>query len=118
MTEPRIAPETIHNAPVSTVGDNSPQAHASVQDRAGLYIAIVALIMATLALGLEIQNSRTTDAKIAAGVAEARAQMSEQLAKAQADMHLAETNALLAKDRTDKIAAALEARGLIKLENH
>jgi hypothetical protein len=44
--------------------------------------------------------------------------VSAQLSKAQADMHLAETNALLAKDRTDKIAAALEARGLIKLENH
>jgi hypothetical protein len=44
--------------------------------------------------------------------------VAKELAAAKADMHLAETNALLAKDRTDKMAAALEARGLIKLENH
>lgn len=58
------------------------------------------------------------DSKVAAAKAEARAEFADQLAKAQAEMHMASTNALLAKDRTDKIAAALEARGLIKLENH
>lgn len=101
----RMAPDTVNNAP--SIGDHSPQAHASVQDRAGLYIGIVALIVATLSLGMQLMQSQLVDAKVAAGVA-----------KAQADMHLAETNALLAKDRTDKMAAALEARGLIKLENH
>lgn len=58
------------------------------------------------------------DSKVAQAKAEVRAEFADQLAKALADMHLAETNALLAKDRTDKMAAALEARGLIKLENH
>lgn len=101
----RTAPDTVHNAP--TIGDNSPQAHASVQDRAGLYIGIVALILAALSVGMQLTTVSLIDAKV-----EAR------LAIAQAEMHMASTNALLAKDRTDKVAAALEARGLIKLENH
>ena len=101
----RTAPENVNNAP--TIGDNSPQAHASVQDRAGLYIAIVSLIVACLSLGMQLTQSQLIDAKVEAAIAPARA-----------EMHQANTNALLAKDRTDKVAAALEARGLIKLENH
>lgn len=58
------------------------------------------------------------DAKIEKAAAQNRELMAKELAKAQADMHMASTNALLAKDRTDKVAASLEARGLIKLENH
>ena len=58
------------------------------------------------------------DSKVAQAKAEARAEFADQLAKAQADMHMASTNAKLAEKQADKIAAALEARGLIKLENH
>lgn len=64
MEPNKIAPESVYNAPVSTVGDNSPTAHASVQDRAGLYIAIVALILATLSLGMTIVNPKISEAKI------------------------------------------------------
>lgn len=108
MNESNV-PATIHNAPVSHIGDHSPQ--AVVNDRTGLFIAIIALVLGSFGCGMAatvfIVMSSMIDSKVEAGVATARA-----------EMHLAETNALLAKDRTDKIAAALEARGLIKLENH
>lgn len=80
----------------------------AVLSGAAIAISIVAILVYEVRI----------DGKVASAKAEARAEFADQLAKAQADMHLAETNALLAKDRTDKMAAALEARGLIKLENH
>lgn len=56
------APDTVNNAP--TVGDYSPQAHASVQDRAGLYIAIVALIIAAISLGISLMQPAVTNATV------------------------------------------------------
>lgn len=64
MEPNKIAPEAVYNAPVSNVGDNSPTAHASVQDRAALYVAIVALIIAALSLGMTIVNPRISEAKV------------------------------------------------------
>lgn len=58
----KIAPDTVNNAP--TIGDNSPQAHAVVQDRAGLYIAIVALIISALSLGVSLMQPAVTNAKV------------------------------------------------------
>lgn len=70
-------------------------------------VAIVALILAALAVGLQIRAEATIDAKIAAA-----------MAKPEADMHLAGTNALLAKERMDRAVAQLEAKGLLKQETH
>lgn len=75
-------------------------------------------VLAGAAIAISILSILVYEGRVDSKVIEARAEFADQLAKAQADMHLAETNALLAKDRTDKMAAALEARGLIKLENH
>lgn len=61
---------------------------------------------------------RFIESRVQQGVADAKAASAQELADAKAEMHLSATNALLAKDRADKMAAALEARGLIKLENH
>jgi hypothetical protein len=80
--------------------------------------AVLAGAAIAIALGSVLVYESRIDSKVSAAKAEARAEFADQLAKAQADMHLASTNALLAKDRTDKMAASLEARGLIKLENH
>jgi hypothetical protein len=80
--------------------------------------AVLAGAAIAIAIGSILVYEFRIDSKVAAAKAEARAEFADALAKAQADMHLAETNALLAKDRTDKMAASLEARGLIKLENH
>lgn len=103
------APATIHNAPVSHVGDHSPQ--AVVNDRTGLFIAIIAIVLGAFGCGMGVTvfaiMPSMIDAKVEAGVASARA-----------EMEAASTNARLALDRADKTAAALEARGLIKLENH
>jgi hypothetical protein len=101
----RHAPENVNNAP--TIGDNSPQAHASVQDRAGLYIAIVALILATLSLGMQLTQSALIDAKIAAAIAPANE-----------TANAARTYARLANEKSDRVLAQLEARGLVKQENH
>jgi hypothetical protein len=54
-----------------------------------------------------MRNDAVTDAKVAAAIAPANEKA-----------RTAATDARLALDRADKMAAALEARGLIKLENH
>lgn len=53
-------PETIYNAPV--VGDNSPQ--ATIHDRTGLYLAVIAVILAALSLGMTIVNPKISEAKV------------------------------------------------------
>lgn len=62
MNETKSAPDAVHNAP--SIGDHSPQAHASVQDRAGLYIAIVALVIAAISLGISLMQPAVTNAKV------------------------------------------------------
>lgn len=101
----RTAPENVHNAP--TIGDNSPQAHASVQDRAGLFIAIVALIIATLSLGLQLSQPALMDAKIKAAMAEANE-----------TANAARMFGRLANEKSDRVLAQLEARDMVKKENH
>lgn len=49
MTE-NNTPSVIHNAPVTTVGDNSPQ--AVVNDRTGLYLSIISFGFSALSLGV------------------------------------------------------------------
>lgn len=109
MNEPRTSPNSVHNAPVTHIGDHSPQ--AVVNDRTGLFISILALVVAAFGCGMAVTLfvivPGLVDAKVAAGIASANA-----------DMEAARQNARLALDRADKMAAALEARGLIKLENH
>lgn len=58
------------------------------------------------------------DSKVEAGVAESKAHMSQQIAEVRTDTAAAKQNARLALSSAEKQAAALEARGLIKLENH
>lgn len=109
MEPNKIAPEAVYNAPVSNVGDNSPQ--AVVNDRTGLFISILALVVAAFGCGMAVTLfvivPGMIDAKVQAGVAAGNA-----------DMAAAKQNARLALDRADKMGAMLEARGLIKLENH
>jgi hypothetical protein len=87
--------------------ENSPSAEAVVNDRTGLFLAILALVLAAFACGMSATQFALIDAKVQAGVAPARA-----------DMQAAQVNARLALDRADKLAAQLEAKGLVKLENH
>jgi hypothetical protein len=74
--------------------------------------AVIGLILMALMVPRQI------DSRVAQGVSDSKASTAQELAAAKADMDQANMNAQLAKDRIDKAAAALEARGLIKLENH
>lgn len=60
MNETKGRPDTVHNAPV--IGDYSPQ--ANIYDRTGLYIAIIALILAAMALGVSLMQPEVTKAKV------------------------------------------------------
>lgn len=60
MNEPRIAPENVNNG--TTIGDHSPQ--AVVNDRTGLYISIIALILAAIAVGVSLMQPAVTNAKV------------------------------------------------------
>lgn len=112
----RIAPDTVNNAP--TIGDNSPQAHASVQDRAGLYIAIVALIVATLSLGMQLMQSQLMDAKIDAGIAEAWAGIEQRLAETKQTANTGREHARIALSEVERANAELAAKGLIRKAEH
>lgn len=114
----RTAPETVNNAPTSTVGDNSPQAHASVQDRAGLYIAIVALILATLSIGLVLTMPVIVEAKVQAGIERVRADVQQQVATAQATANTGREHARIALSEVERANAELAAKGLIRKAEH
>lgn len=83
------------------------RANAEIHDRTGLYISIIALGLAGVSLGMQLRNDAVIDAKVAAAVAPANERV-----------RTASTDAKLAEDRANKMAAMLEAKGLIKLENH
>jgi uncharacterized protein HemX len=115
----RIAPEHVNNAPTTTVGDNSPQAHASIQDRAGLYIAIVALILAVLAIGLVIMMPIVIEAKVQAGVAQAKADMQQQAEEAKATAEAGRQHARVALDKVEDFRAKFAEKGInINLDGH
>lgn len=108
--------------------ENSPSANASIHDRTGLYIAILALAVAGMALGFEISRAMSSaemralqgqaiDAKIQAGIERARADMQQQVEQAKAMADAGATDGRLALDRVEKAVAKLEAKGLIK-ESH
>lgn len=61
MNEQRTAPDTIHNAPVSNY-ENSP--HAVINDRTGLYLAIIAIILSAISLGVSLMQPAVTNAKV------------------------------------------------------
>lgn len=70
-------------------------------------IAVVFCTLSGISIGMQIKAESVIEAKIAAAIAPAN-----EVART------ASMNAKLAEDRANKMAAMLEARGLIKLENH
>jgi len=61
MDQNKIAPDTIHNAPVNTY-ENSP--HAILHDRTGLYLAIIAMVLSAISLGVSLMQPAVTNAKV------------------------------------------------------
>lgn len=118
MTEHKIAPDTINNAPVTNIGAGGSQSNASIQDRTGLYLAIVAFAISFLSLGMQLNSKQGEDDRVRAAVAEAEARMAEKLAQANETANSARTFGRLANEKSDRVLAQLEVRGLVKPENH
>lgn len=85
-----------------------------VEDKSQLILTILAMILAVASIAMQIQRNadesirqELIDAKIAAA-----------LAPVEEKTRTSVQNAKLAIDRADKMAAQLEAKGLIRLENH
>ena len=100
------------DGPVATGGSST------INDRTGLYIAIIALALAGMGLGYEMsQNSsradlrqlqeQVVDAKIAAAVAQAKAEANE-----------AKVKARVAEDSVKSICAALKASQFKNVDCH
>lgn len=93
----------------SRVGDNSPQGigyggHATVNDRTGLYVGIVAIVISSLALAKAWSIGDLSDAR--SSKAELAAQSAKELAKSEAAT--AEAIAKSADDRTKATDRDLE----------
>lgn len=100
--EHKIAPEHVYNAPVSTVGDNSPQ--AVVNDRTGFWIAILALVFGAASLGISAMTPALNQARSDSMQAEINA-LKEQV-------RLAEREARVATERTNAMMVQLAQRGI------
>ncbi len=77
------------------------RSNAEIHDRTGLYISILALALAGIALGLWLNQSQIIDAKVQAGIA-----------KAEASAHAAETNSRVALDKFDELRVKLAEKGI------
>ena len=109
------------DGPVAKGGD------ATIHDRTGLYIAILALLVAGMALGFEISRAMksTEDRVNAAEVrrlqeANIAAQIQAGAAQAEATAREARTEALVTKDKLEELRDALNAKGMKipKLDGH
>lgn len=103
--------------------NSGPVASARIDDRTSLYLAIIALFVAVLALGMVIERGNASaelrasqdqaiNARIEAGVAEARAQIQAQVAQTKTDSDAARINARVAVDEVERIRTGLASKGI------
>jgi hypothetical protein len=94
-------------------------AHASIHDRAGLYVAIVALAVALYGFGQQSQSSQVIESKVQAGMAQASRDMQQQAAEAKATAQSARTDARVALDKVEDFRAKLAEKGInVNLDGH
>lgn len=104
-------------------GSSGARSNAEIHDRTGLYISIIALALAGMALGAEInrnsaqaENQRlqdqAIDAKIKAGMAETLASMQQQVADAKATANAGREHARVALDKVEDFRSKLAAKGI------
>lgn len=91
---------------------NSPSQVVHVQDRSSLYVAVIAAVLAAIALGSLIQIPQVIDARVQAGVADARASMQQQAATAQATAEAGRQHARVALDKVEDFRAKLAEKGI------
>jgi hypothetical protein len=86
-------------------GNSAPVANATIHDRTSLYLAIVAMVLSALCLGLFLMQTflmpQIIDAKVAAG-----------MAQAQATAVTANQHARVALDKVEDFRTKLAAKGI------
>lgn len=92
-------------------GNSAPVANATINDRTSLYLAIIAMVLAALCLGLFLMQTflmpQIIDAKVAAGVA-----------KAAAEADAARVNSRLALKEVETLCASLKAAAVKNVDCH
>lgn len=86
---------------------NSPSAHVIVHDKSGLYVAVAAIVLSCLNLGMLAVLPSLIDAKVTAGIAK-----SEQIANAGRE------HGRIALSEVERANAELAAKGLIRKAEH
>ena len=110
----------IHSPQTDTV-DAAPASHVNVNrieitERA---LSILALIVATLALGAYLALPVMIDAKVQSGIAEAKASMQQQVSDAKAAAGAAKVDARVALDQVEGVRDQLGQKGIrITLSGH
>jgi HAMP domain-containing protein len=104
-------------------GSSASRSNAEIHDRTGLYISILALALAAIALGLWLNQSQAVEARVSAAVANAKTDMQQRIADAKADMqqqisdakamaHASDTNSRIAIDNVQQLQVQLAAKGI------
>lgn len=112
----KIAPDSVNNG--TNIGAGGSQSSAKIEDRAGLYIAIVALILAVLSIGLVIMMPIVIEAKVQAGIERARADMQEQVAEAKQIANTGREHGRIALSEVERANEELAGKGLIRRATH
>lgn len=88
-------------------------------DRAGLYVAVLALAVSVYAIGKLSDLPEIVDAKVQAGMAQASKDMQAEVARANAVAHTAETHARVALDKVETATTELGKKGIdIRTDGH
>lgn len=88
-------------------------------DRAGLYVAVLALAVAVYAVSKLSDVPLIVDSKVQAGMAQASKEMQAEVAKANAVAHTAETHARVALDKVETAEVELGKKGInIRTDGH
>jgi hypothetical protein len=118
MSEPKSQTQTrtldSHESRTASPSSNS-STHITISDRA---ISIVALTLAALAIGIIITMPVIIEAKVQAGIADARADMQQQLAKVEATANAGREHGRIALSEVERANAELAAKGLIRKAEH
>lgn len=103
-----------HESRTDSPSSNS-STHITISDRA---ISIVALTLAALSIGLVLTMPILIEAKVQAGIADARADMEHQVAKIEATANAGREHGRIALSEVERANAELAAKGLIRRADH
>lgn len=109
MEANKIAPDTVNNGSSTTLGAGASQAHANIYDRTGMYLAIIAVVVSAMALGISLMMPQLNQARIDAMRGEFVALRGE-LQQAQEETRKAATEQRLLAQHVITLEAQLSAR--------